>query len=150
MTDLMADPTTDEPAEPRFTKARGQLRFVLGLVVAGLAVAIVWRLLAPLLAQLGDSDEQSIGADLTLALVGLVAGIVTAVYVVAEPGPTPAVRSGAAVLGSLLGGLLAWPVGNLIGGPPLLAYGVVLVWPLGTALGLFVAAMLPSTARRFG
>ena len=64
--------------------------------------------------------------------------------------PAKAVRSGAALIGSLLGGLLAWPVGNLIAGPPLIAYGVVLTWPLVTSLGLFVAAMLPNTARRFG
>ena len=130
--------------------ARAQLRFVVGLVLAGVGLALVWRLLAPLLSPLGDSDEQSIGSDLTLALVGLAAGVVTAVYVVANPGRTPGARTAAAVLGSLLGGLLAWPVGNLVAGPPLTAYGVVLAWPLGTALALFVAAMLPSTARRFG
>ena len=54
----------------------------------------------------------------------------------------------ATVLGSLVAGLVAWAVGDLIGRPGLTAHGVVLAWPVATSLGLFAAAMLPWTADR--
>lgn len=129
----------------------GQWRTVAWFVVGGVLLGVLWRVLLPVTVKLGDGDETRAGVDSTLAVLGLLAGALTAVRVLVRPAGRrlgPAGRSGLAVLGSLAGGLVAWPVGDLIGRPGLTAPGVVLAWPIGTCLGLFVAAMLPATARR--
>ena len=146
-------------------------------VAGGVLLAVVWRGLVPLTVHAGDSDETSAGVDLTLGILGLLAGLATAAWAVhrllaAGPGPGPlgagpsglgpgplgagpsglgphaVSRCVAAIAGSLVAGLVAWPVGDLIGRPQLTAHGVVLAWPVGTCLGLFVAAMTPRIGGR--
>ncbi|MFI7589401.1 hypothetical protein ACIB24_20245 [Spongisporangium articulatum] len=128
---------------------RAQAPFVARLVLVGVLLAAARRGLYPLTRHLGDSDEVNASADVTLALLGIVAGILTATWVLVRPTARPVTRCASAVLGSLLGGLITWPVLYLFGGASLLGPGVLLAWPIATALGLFTASLLPWTSERF-
>jgi hypothetical protein len=124
------------------------VRTVLVLILGGVLLAFTWRALVPVTVRWGDEDEQRAAVDGTLALLGLPAALLTAGWVLARPGPTPVTRAGVALLGTALGGAVAWQVGDFLGTPPLGAVGAAFTWPTATAAMLFVGALLPATARR--
>ncbi|MFI2610062.1 hypothetical protein [Kitasatospora sp. NPDC018619] len=134
---------------------------VLACLVAGVVVAGLWAWLAPKVPLLVDGDrilyadpegEQRAGADAVFVLIGLGAGLVTALgafLVTRRRGGGIAVALGLTV-GGLLGSIGAWrigrwlgPSGDLIGearrvgngghfdaGIDLGALGALLVWPM--------------------
>ncbi|MET8539072.1 hypothetical protein ABZW03_00215 [Kitasatospora sp. NPDC004799] len=134
---------------------------VVACLVAGLVVAGLWAWLAPKVPLLVDGDrilyadpegEQRAGADAVFVLVGLGAGIVTALgafLVTRRRGGGIAVALGLAV-GGLLGSIGAWRIGRWLGpGDDLIgtarrvgdgghfdanidlgALGALLVWPM--------------------
>jgi hypothetical protein len=136
--------------------------------LAGLPVGVVWWLLAPLpqvvkradgLYRAGEGDESSVAADGWFALAALAAGILVAlvVYLRTRPGRVGPLLG--LVAGGLLGALVAWRTGALLGpgslvstaagldvgarfqGPlDLSAYGVLLAWPLGGVITYFAVA----------
>lgn len=123
-------------------------RLVAVLVLGGVLLGITWRLLAPEAAGAGNRLEQAAAVDGTLALLGLAVGVVVGVGVLLRPGPMPGGRSAAALLGSVVGALASWQVGDLVGEPPLRAPGAALVWPIVAAAVLFAGALLPGLSRR--
>jgi hypothetical protein len=127
---------------------RRELLALIGLLVAGVLLAVVWRLLAPETAKLGDEQEAAAAVDGTLALFGVVAGVLTAAFFLFRPGPAPAVRAVTTIVGTMLGAVVSWKVGDLLGTPHLRATGAAFVWPAATAAALFVGALLPGTSNR--
>ena len=125
-----------------------QVILVLSLVIGGVLVALIWRLLDPTTAKLGDDTETIAAVDGTLVLVGAVAALLTAAFVLVRPGPAPVARTIAAIFGSVLGALVSWQVGDLLGTPHLRAVGSAFIWPLATAVFLFVGSLLPGTSRK--
>jgi hypothetical protein len=147
---------------------RAVLRVVAASLAGGLLVGLVWWLLTPLPAlekrsagvfAVGSSPESSIAADGWFAVVGLLAGVVAALLATALLRDS---RLGALVgltLGGLLGSVVAWQFGVLLGpealdaaaaaaqvgerftGPlRLSAYGVLLAWPTAAVIAYFAAA----------
>ena len=127
---------------------RAQLPLLLALIVAGVALAFVWRGLTPHTAGLGDEQEAAASVDGTLALLGLLVGALTAAFVLIRPGSAPVTRTLVAIIGSLAGGAVSWVLGDQLGTPALRATGAAFTWPVATALGLFFGALLPWTSAR--
>jgi hypothetical protein len=100
---------------------------------AGLVVGGVWAVWAPALAHSADLGEAKVSVDGLLALLGIGAGLVTAVVLVLLPGPRPAVRLPVVLAATAVGGLLAVLVGAARG-LSLGAPGVTVLWPLTTAV----------------
>ena len=137
--------------------------------LAGLPVGLLWWLMAPLprIAKRadglyragGEGNEAAIAADGWFALLAALAGVVTAlvVYLMTRPGRVlPLV--GLAV-GGLLGAVVAWRFGALLGPGPITstardlavgarfdgpldisALGVLLAWPLAAVITYFAVA----------
>jgi len=132
-------------------------------------VGVLWWFLAPLprIAKRadglyrvgGEGNEAAIAADGWFALLTLVTGIVVAlvVYLRTRPGSVPPLL-GLAV-GGLLGSVVAWRVGALLGPGPIestadalavgarfdapldvTALGVLLAWPMGAVITYFAVS----------
>jgi len=137
------------PAPPdRRPGLRTELALLLILIVAGGLLAFAWRLLTPYAADLGDEQEAAAAVDGTLALLGVAFGALTAIFVLLRPGRTPAVRTVTVIIGSLLGGLVSWLLGDQLGTPALRAVGAAFTWPVATSTLLFLGALLPVTSHR--
>ena len=127
----------------------------------GLPVGLAWWLLAPtapvgalptgtLLAP--SAPELDAGQDGVLVLLGAGAGLVCGLAAVVRGGASPGARSLAVLLGCVLGSLVAWATGMLLGPVPVAeqvaadpgsaplspltvhAPGVLLVWPVVAAV----------------
>ncbi len=109
-----------------------------GAVLLGL----VWWQLGPLLRRASDAAEASVAGDAAFVLPALVAGLVTASWLVVRPGPRPLVRFAVTVLYGIVGSCGAWGVGRALGADPLRATGVLLVWPTLACLGVLVASII--------
>jgi hypothetical protein len=108
---------------------------VLPLFLAGgIALGLGWVVGTPLARSITDRSETVVSGDAAFAVSALVLAVVTAVVLAVRPGPQPAWRVGGVLVGSLLASLVGWGVGVLVGAPALQALGVVLVWPLVTAV----------------
>ncbi len=137
-------------------------------MLAGVPVGVVWWLLAPLpqvvkrsdgIYRAGEGDESSVAADGWFALTTLVAGVLVAlvVYLRTRPGRLGPLLG--LVAGGVLGSVVAWRTGAMLGpdslvstaaglkvgarfeGPlDLSAYGVLLAWPLGAVITYFAVA----------
>jgi hypothetical protein len=103
------------------------------VLAAGLVLGGVWALWAPALAHSADLGEAKVSADGLLALLGIGAGLVTAVMLVLLPGPRPAVRLAVVLAAAVVAGALAVLVGA-VRGLSLGAPGVALLWPLTAAV----------------
>jgi hypothetical protein len=94
------------------SSARGlwlrELLPLIGLLVFGVLLAVIWRLLTPHTAKLGDDQEAAAAVDGTLALLGLLAGGLTAAVALFWTGPVPVARTVTAIIGSLLGAVVCW------------------------------------------
>jgi hypothetical protein len=128
--------------------ARGEWRPALALLAGGLLVAAVWRTLGPTVADRGNPLEADVAVDGTLAALGILAGVVTSALVLLLPGRYPVRRTLVVVAFSVLGSVVSWQVGDLLGTPHLRAYGIVLIWPIITSAGLFAGSLLPGLSRR--
>ena len=127
---------------------RSELSLLLVLVGAGALLAFAWRALTPYAAHLGDEQEAAAAVDGTLALLGVAFGALTAIFVLLWPGRRPALRTVTVILGSLLGGLASWLLGDQLGTPALRAVGAAFTWPVATSTLLFLGALLPGTSNR--
>ncbi|MGQ7295633.1 hypothetical protein [Quadrisphaera sp. KR29] len=148
---------------PRIPARARALAPVLGPVLLGAVVGVVWWLVAPtgpvVLLQggsvLGAADPELTAAqDGWLVVLGAVAGLLCGVAAVARPGEAPVRRSLLVVAGCLFGAVLASQVGAWLGPPsvaaqvaagadperglvsPLRAHsaGVLLAWPAVASL----------------
>jgi len=116
---------------------RGYRDGVRGLAVAvvagGVLVGVLWAVVAPFVTGHSDRTETQASGDGTLAILELIAGVVTATALVLRPGRQPAARFAIAVVGVTGGAFLSWAVGAATGAPHLAAAGVVLLWPFTVA-----------------
>jgi hypothetical protein len=119
----------------------------VALLVFGVVLAFVWRLVLPTTAGLGD-DEPAATVDGTLVLLGIPFGALSAALVLVRPGSAPVRRALTAILGSLLGAIISWRLGDQLGTPALRAVGAAFSWPVATATFIFLGALLPGTSRR--
>ena len=110
-----------------------EVRAAIVVLAAGLVLGGVWVLWAPALAHSADLGEAKVSADGLLALLGVGAGLVTAVMLVLLPGPRPAARLAVVLAAALVAGVLAVLVGAARG-LSLGAPGVALLWPLTAAV----------------
>ncbi len=134
---------------------------VVGSLGAGLPLGLVWWRVAPLarlvkrddgVFAVGMSEETAVAADGLFALCAVLVGIVVAVLVAARVRRRLAGLGGLAV-GGVLGSVLAWQVGALLGPPSidssaaaarvgerfdgpldLSALGVLLAWPMAATV----------------
>ncbi|MBG0741431.1 hypothetical protein IV500_18875 [Paeniglutamicibacter antarcticus] len=127
---------------------------------AGVVVGVLWWLLAPGGAFYGSGEDPAtwLPRDLVLGTLGLVAGVLAAVFLLPQGR-----RAGsyakvlAAVVGSAAGSVIAWQIGTLAGalfGHPtshpasesiafsLRSLGVLALWPAVCSLIVFVVTLL--------
>jgi len=127
---------------------RSQLGLLLVLIAVGVVLAFVWRALTPYAADLGDEQESAAAVDSTLALLGVALGALTAVFVLLRPSRTPALRTVTVIVGSLLGGVVSWVLGDQLGTPALRAVAAAFTWPVATSALIFLGALMPWSSRR--
>jgi hypothetical protein len=133
----------DAPARRRWAGwSRGDTRVYLVLCAAGIAVGLLWRLIGPALAAAGQASEQGIAVDGTLALLQLLAGLVTGGLVIAIEGRSPVRRGLLGIAGSLVAAGLSLLTGLALGGPLVQAPAAALVWPVITALVIFTGTLI--------
>jgi hypothetical protein len=140
---------SDEPAcvdgpiagrSVRQTARRAGLRVGV-LAASGLVVGSVWRLVTPWVAARSDGLERLIAGEVTLAGLGLLAGIVVGVIDLLRRGRTPTIDFLVSLIGTGLGSLVAWRLGLLTGLRPILATGVLVAWPFGVAATTVLATL---------
>jgi hypothetical protein len=110
------------------------LPVMLVSLASGLALGAAWVVLAPLVAAWTGAAEDDAARDAAFGLLGVLAGLVTAVALLVWPGSRPALHTGFVLCGVTLASLLAWGVGRLLGAHPLHAVALVVVWPLVAAV----------------
>jgi len=112
------------------------------LAVVGVAVGLLWAAVTPSVRAASEGIERDIAGELTFAGLAVLAGVVVAVAGLVRPGPRPVVGVLAGLLGSGVASVIAWGVGRAAGAPVLAAVGVVLLWPLATALVTAVVTLV--------
>lgn len=145
--------------------------------VVGAVAGVVWQLVAPtgrvvvsrgLVVATGDT-ELAAAQDATFVVVTALVGLLAGACLTAAPGRLPLVRASGVVVGGLLGSVVAWAVGALLGPPSiasqqargveplqspldLSSYGALGVWPAVAAavafVGLLVTGLISGRGRR--
>lgn len=143
------------PADLTSAPPASLIRWFSLTAAAGIPVGLLWWFLAPggAFYASGENADTWLPRDLTLGLIGLVAGLVVAGLLFPKrraPGASSKVN--AAVVGSIVGSLVAWQVGVLAGSwwghaPAnpvsdsvlfsLRSYSVLAIWPGAAALASF-------------
>jgi uncharacterized membrane protein YfcA len=132
----------------RWRPWRAQLGPLAALVVVGVLLAFVWRWLTPHTAELGDEQEAAAAVDGTLALLGVLIGVLSAAFVLVRPGAHAVHRAIAVIVGSLLGAVVSWTLGDQLGTPALRATGAAFTWPVTMSAVLFLGALFPWSSAR--
>lgn len=135
-------PESGRASRRRAPGARGDLGWLVALLVVGMLAGVGWRLLVGPVVAASDRLETAVAGDATLALLGAVAGVLTALVLLARPGPAASRRVLVVLLGCCTAGALCWQTGALLGAPPLRASATAFVWPLTTAAVIFVVTGL--------
>jgi hypothetical protein len=126
----------------RALRSRAVLRPVALWSGVGLVLAAAWRGLTPLAGHYADGYERAVAGDVTLAVLELAVGIVTAIVGLVRSGPGSGTRFGVAVVGCGASSVLAWGVGRLLGAPVLTLAGVVLLAPLALSVVTVFASLV--------
>lgn len=120
-----------------------ELQWGVGIALVGSAlVGAGWAMSIHLVQRWSYDDEGVVAQDGTLGLLGVVVGVVTGLLLIAFPSRTPAVRAGVGILASVLGAGLAFGLGRQLGAPELLAYGMLLIWPITTSVVVLVRSVI--------
>ncbi|GAA1339720.1 hypothetical protein GCM10009611_08960 [Arthrobacter roseus] len=121
----------------------------------GLPLGALWWLIAPGGAAYSDSGDPTVwlAQEMTLAVIMLVTGIVVGCVVSTRPGGSVAIRTVATVLGAVVGSVMAWQLGTLLGsltsepndghmgldtGFGLRSVSILVLWPFATAVVVLV------------
>jgi hypothetical protein len=122
--------------------SRGETRLYLVLCAAGIVVGLLWRLLGPWFAANGVPSEKGVAVDGTLAMLQLLAGLITGGLVIAHEGEAPVRHGLLGIGGSLIAGGLSLLAGLATGGPVLQSPAAALVWPVITAVVIFTGTLI--------
>ncbi len=107
---------------------------LLRVLGAGLALGVVWRLVAPVLSGASDRGESQVAVDASFFVMAAALGGVTALAFLRRPGQRPSLRLALLLGGAVAASGLAVAVSWALGGPVLVAWGGLLIWPWATAL----------------
>jgi hypothetical protein len=130
------------------TSMRDQARApVIGVALAAIALAVCWRVASPVAAHLSDRAEVPVSRDGSFILLAVAFGVLTAVALWRRPGAVPALRLAVVLTAALIGSVLAVFLAGLFGGPRLAAWGVLVTWPLTTAV---ITALITAVSLGFG
>jgi hypothetical protein len=132
----LVTPVLSRPSPPssRRRAVLAEVRVVLVLLAAGIVIGALWAMVAPSLAKSADLGESRVAVDGLLALLGIAAGVITAIVLTVVPGPRPALRLGVVLGAATAANVLAAVVGVRLGTQSLGARGVAVLWPLTTAV----------------
>lgn len=143
------------PADLTAAPPASLIRWFSLTAVAGIPAGLLWWLLAPggALYGSGENADTWLPRDLTLGVIGVIAGLVVAAVLFPRRRTASAsAKTTAAVVGSIVGSLVAWQVGVLAGtvwghSPAnpvsdsvlfsLRSYAVLALWPGVAALATF-------------
>jgi hypothetical protein len=109
---------------------------------AGIAVGAGWAVLAPVVVRWTGSVEKAAAGDVTFGLLGILAGLITAVVLLVWPGARPAAHAAEVLAAAAAASLLAWGVGRLLGAPTLHALALIVLWPLMAAVVTMIRALI--------
>jgi len=107
-------------------------------LLGGVLLGALWRVVAPLAARLSDRAETAAAADGSFFLLAALAGLITAILLHRRPGRSPARRFLVVFAASAVASPLAVGLCMVTGGPRLVAWGGLAVWPLVVAAGVLV------------
>jgi hypothetical protein len=88
------------------------------------------------------SAEDAAAGDVTFGLLGILAGLITAVVLLVWPGSRPAARAALVLAAASAASLLGWGAGRLLGAPTLHAVALVVLWPLVAAVVTMVRSLI--------
>lgn len=111
-----------------------EVRAAAVILAAGVLLGAVWALVAPAASRGADLGESRVAVDGLLALLGVGAGIVTAIVLALVPGPRPPLRLAVVLAATTAANILAAVVGRRLGVQVLGAPGVAVLWPLVAAV----------------
>jgi len=111
-----------------------EVRAAAVILAAGVLLGAVWALIAPALSHSADLGESRVAVDGVLGLLGVGAGVVTAIVLVLVPGPRPTLRLAVVLAAATVANVLAAVVGLRLGVQVLGAPGVAVLWPLVAAV----------------
>jgi hypothetical protein len=129
----LSRPTPRASLRPRRV-VLAEVRVVVAILVSGVLVGVLWALFAPSLARSADLGESRVAVDGLLGLLGVGAGVVTAIVLAVAPGPRPLLRLAVVLAAATVANVLAAVVGLRLGVQVLGAPGVAVLWPLITAV----------------
>jgi len=107
-------------------------------LLGGALLGVLWRVVAPLAAGLSDRAETAAAGDGSFFLLAALAGLITAILLHRRPGSSPAGRFLVVFAASAVASALAVGLSMVTGGPRLVAWGGLAVWPLVVAAGVLV------------
>jgi choline-glycine betaine transporter len=111
-----------------------EARVAAVILAAGVLLGVAWALIAPALSRSADLGESRVAVDGLLGLLGVGAGVVTAIVLVLAPGPWPPLRLAVVLAAVTVANILAAVVGLRLGVRVLGAPGVAVLWPLVAAV----------------
>jgi hypothetical protein len=111
-------------------------------LTGGVVIGLLWRLIAPFAVDTSDLGERQVSVDGTFFVLVALAGVATALVLRSRPGPVPALRLAVVLVAAVAGSALAVGVSRVLGGPVLVAWGGLLVWPWVTAMIVAVLATI--------
>lgn len=108
----------------------------------GILLGVAWAMLAPAAAGRAGAGEGEAARDVTFGLLGVLAGVITAVVLLIWPGRRPAAHAAVVLGAAILASPLAWGVGRLLGAYTLQAVALVVVWPLVAAAVTMIRSLV--------
>lgn len=103
-------------------------------LTVGVVIGMLWRLVAPFAVDTSDLGERQVSVDGTFFVLVALTGVATAWVLRGRPGPVPALRLAVVLVAAVAGSALAVGVSRVLGGPLLVAWGGLLIWPWVTAM----------------
>jgi uncharacterized membrane protein YgaE (UPF0421/DUF939 family) len=109
---------------------------------------LAWVGLAPVAAGWAGQLERDAAQDVTFGLLAMVAGLVTAVLLMVWPGHRPGAHVAVVLVAVSCASILAWGIGEWLGGYSLLhavkldAIALVVVWPLVTSAATVLRSLV--------
>lgn len=109
---------------------------IIGMIVLGIPVGILWSLIAPSAADIHGEPQLAIAADAIFGLVTICTGVISALVVARMQRRNGIALIVGVVVGGLCGSVVALGVGVLLGQAEVRALPVLLAWSVGGLISL--------------